>query len=211
MDVSRETSRPPPPPLDPAVRARLHVYLDLLVRWNTRINLVANGEVPHLWRRHVEDSLQLLEFMPSSGEGPAIDLGSGGGFPGLVLAIASARPFHLIESDRRKAAFLLEAVRETRAPAMVHNSRIELVQLPPAALITARALASLDTLLGLAAPLLAPNGICLFPKGRYVEDELTIAARQWHMNVAQAPSRTDPAGTILIISEVRRVGPPSGS
>jgi 16S rRNA (guanine527-N7)-methyltransferase len=196
-----------PQAVAPEVRGRLQIHLDLLTRWNARINLVSPREVPNLWRRHVEDSLQLLPLIPADLNGAALDLGSGAGFPGLVLAIASGRHFHLIESDARKAAFLREAARETSAPATIHNVRIEAAQLLPSPLITARALAPLDTLLEWAAPKLTSDGICLFPKGRTAEHELTVAARRWHMHVERTASVTDSAATILMISEVRRVGP----
>ncbi len=193
--------------MGPDIITRLRIHIDLLTRWNTRINLVSRHELPLVWSRHVEDCLQLLPLMPSDCGDAAIDLGSGAGFPGLVLAIASGRHFHLVESDRRKAAFLREAARETAAPVTVHDNRIDTLRLAPAPLLTARALAPLDALLQWAAPLIAAGGTCLFPKGKTAEDELTVAARRWHMGVTRVTSRTDPAGSILIIREVRRVGP----
>jgi 16S rRNA (guanine527-N7)-methyltransferase len=192
-------------------RERLDVYVDLLLRWNARINLISPGDVSQVWTRHIEDSLQLLPFLDcrseSTAAGDAIDLGSGAGFPGLVLAIASNQAFHLVESDRRKSIFLREAARETGAPVTVHNARIETLQLPPAWLVTARALAPLETMLPWACKLLAENGFCLFLKGRTAEHELTVASREWHMRVDRTASCTDPAGSILKISEVRFVQP----
>jgi 16S rRNA (guanine527-N7)-methyltransferase len=189
FDVSRETSE------------RLDVYSDLLLRWNARINLIGRADVPNHRSRHIEDSLQLANLMPK-GIGRAIDLGSGAGFPGLVLAIATGVRFDLVESDQRKAAFLREAIRLTGAPAQVHAHRIEQVVLVPAPLVTARALAPLSVLLGLTAPLLAAGGVCLFPKGENVEEELSEAAAAWTMRVEQHISRTDRSGVILRISEV---------
>jgi 16S rRNA (guanine527-N7)-methyltransferase len=196
FDVSRETEE------------RLTVFVELLIKWSRTLNLVSRRDLEEIWPRHVADSLQLL---PSLGQrsGRVIDLGSGGGFPGLVLAIAADRPFDLIESDQRKAAFLREAARATAAPATVHAARIEAVSLPPAPTITARALAPLNDLLGLAAPLLEPDGVCLFLKGRGATDELTAAAAHWHMRVERVRSRTDPSGSILHISEIRRALPRS--
>jgi 16S rRNA (guanine527-N7)-methyltransferase len=193
-DVSRET-------LD-----RLRAYMDMLLRWNRTINLIARADESQIWDRHIADSLDLLPLLPAEFS-HAIDLGSGGGLPGLVLAIATGRPFHLVESDQRKAAFLREAARATAAPATVHAVRIEALKLPPAPLITARALAPLPKLIAWAAPFLAPGGVCIFPKGRSAEDELTAAALQWHMRVRKTPSRSDPAALILSISEIARVGP----
>ena len=192
--VSRETE------------ARLREFLALLQRWNARINLVADRDEGSLWQRHVLDSLQLAPLLPP-GDGPIVDLGSGAGFPGLILALASNRPTHLVESDRRKAAFLIEAARTLGLPLVkIHPTRIEAVTLPPAAVVSARALAPLPDLLRHAHKLLAPGGIALFPKGRTAEQELTAAARGWNMRVERFPSRTDSASTILRISEIRPVG-----
>ena len=139
----------------------------------------------------------------------AIDLGSGAGFPGLILALATGTPFDLIEADQRKAAFLREAARVTGAPVRVHATRIESAGLAPAPLVTARAVAPLSKLLALAAPLLAPGGQCLFLKGASVQSELTHAAAQWHMHVERIPSRTAPDACILRISNPSRVIPPA--
>jgi 16S rRNA (guanine527-N7)-methyltransferase len=193
IDVSRETG------------ARLRRYADLLLQWNRTINLVSRGDEALLWERHIADSLALIPAFPDIPP-RAIDLGSGGGCPGLVLAIATGCHFDLIESDHRKCAFLREAARLTAAPATVHACRIEDARVAPAPLVTARALAPLDKLLQWAIPLLTPNGVCLFPKGRTVDQELTAAALQWHMRVIQLPSPIDPASTILRISEIARVG-----
>ncbi|TPG56905.1 16S rRNA (guanine(527)-N(7))-methyltransferase RsmG [Roseomonas nepalensis] len=200
--------RIPPAAVSRETGERLDAFLALLLRWNARINLVAERDAETLRRRHVEDSLQLLPLLPPN-PGPAADLGTGGGFPGLVLAIAdTARPWHLVESDKRKAAFLLAASAELRlAHVTVHAARIENVTLPPLALLTARALAPLGTLLGHAARLLAPAGTALFPKGRNAEAELTAARADWTMEVARFESRTEPGATILRITGIHRAGP----
>lgn len=194
-DVSRETLQ------------RLQLFAGMLARWNSRINLVSPRDLDQLWTRHIADSLQLTtELAPTEA---FIDLGSGGGFPGLVLAIANDSPVTLIEADQRKASFLREAARATGATATVIARRIEQVQgLTPARIVTARALAPLPRLLDWAAPFLAEDGICLFLKGRAADDELTAAAAEWHMTVSRRPSRTDPAGVILRLSELRRVRKP---
>lgn len=182
-------------------RERLAAYVDVLLHWQKTINLISSRDTAKVWTRHIADSLQLLPLIPPDTE-RAIDLGSGAGLPGLVLAIATGIAFDLVEADHRKAAFLREATRLTEAPATIHATRIEATFLPPARLITARALAPLATLLLWAAPLLAPDGVCLFPKGRTVEDELTAAAAKWQMQLHRTPSRTDPSATILRISEI---------
>jgi len=189
INVSRETEE------------RLRVYADAIQRWNNTINLVSKADLGHLWQRHILDSLQILPLLPSTLEG-AIDLGSGGGLPALVLAIASGVHFHLIESDARKCAFLREAIRATHAPATVHNVRIESARIPPAHLVTARALAPLPQLLQFAHPFCAPDGIFLFPKGRNAAAELTEAQARWHMDVECFTSTTDPSATIFRLSNV---------
>ncbi len=183
--------------------ARLAIFTDLLLRWNATVNLIAAGDAGVVRQRHIEDCLQLAPLMPKAAS-RAIDLGSGAGFPGLVLAIATGVTFDLIESDHRKAAFLREAARATAASVFVHTKRIEDAVPIPAALVTARALARLPRLLELAAPKLADGGTCLFMKGAGAEAELTEAARDWHMTVEKIPSRTDPSAHILRISEIAR-------
>lgn len=178
---------------------KLRAYTALLARWMPRINLVARGDEPYLWSRHVLDSLRLLELIPA-GTDRGIDLGSGAGLPGLVLAVASGIRFELVEADRRKAAFLLEAQRVTGAPVDIHCARIETVGLPPAPLVTARALAPLETLLGLAAPLLAPGGVALFPKGARAADEIEAARRRWRFDLELAGEAASP---ILVVTGLR--------
>jgi 16S rRNA (guanine527-N7)-methyltransferase len=185
-----------------ATETRLATFAALLRRWSETVNLIAPGDLPVLRQRHIDDCLQLVPLLPPTARG--IDLGSGAGFPGLVLAIAAGMPFDLIESDQRKAAFLREAARATGAPVTIHASRIERAAVQPAGVVTARALAPLPRLLGLATPKLADGGVCLFPKGASAETELTDAAREWHMNVERFPSRTDRSAQILRISEIAR-------
>jgi len=195
-DVSRETL------------AAFNRFEALLLRWNRTVNLVSASDAPIIWDRHITDSLQLAPLMdplPSR----AIDLGSGAGFPGLILALATGVPFDLIEADQRKAAFLREAARITRAPVRIHVVRVESANLAPAPLVTARALAPLPKLLDLAAPLLATHGQCLFLKGASAQAELTQAAAQWHMQVERVVSHTTPDACILRISDLRRVISPA--
>ena len=192
--VSRETE------------ARLQDYVALLLRWNARINLVAASTLDDVWSRHVLDSLQLLPLLPDM-PGSLTDLGSGAGFPGLVLAAASGRETHLVESDQRKCVFLREATRMLGlARIHIHPQRIETANPPPAIILTARALAPLTVLLRHSTTLLAPGGVALFPKGRTANDELTAAAAHWTMHVERFPSRTEPAATLLRLSEIRPAG-----
>ncbi|MCU0887952.1 MAG: 16S rRNA (guanine(527)-N(7))-methyltransferase RsmG [Rubritepida sp.] len=200
--------RPEPPPDAPVSReteAALREYLRLLLLWNRRINLVAALPEAEAWSRHVLDAWQLLPLLPPAGA--LADLGSGAGLPGLVIAIGRQAEIHLVEADRRKAAFLLEASRALGlSHVRVHPSRIEAARLPPLAAVTARALAPLPDLLSHAARLLAPDGIAVFPKGRTAGAELTAAAPHWFMQVERFASRTDPDATILRLSEIRPAG-----
>lgn len=188
-----------------AAIARLETYAALIAKWQKAINLVAPKTLPELWSRHFLDSAQLLEHAPKDTT-RWLDLGSGGGFPGLVIAALSDAHVHMVESDQRKSTFLREAARAMNVPATVHVKRIE--ALAPAQLhaamggapqvISARALAPLPELIGLAYPLAGPDTVYLFPKGRNAEDELTEARRYWTIPAAeQLPSRTDPAASIL--------------
>lgn len=197
-DVSRET-------LD-----RLQLYADLLVKWQASINLVAPSTLSDVWRRHMLDSVQLAALMPSpAGPVRAIaDLGSGAGFPGLVLAIATGRPTLLIDADSRKCAFLREAVRVTGAPATVINDRIESLALEPGGravdIVVARALAHLEKLC-FFADLLKPR-CCLFLKGRNWRDELTAAEERWTMQVESFASLSAPSARVLRLGGVAPIG-----
>ncbi len=189
--------------------AQLIVYKEFLEETQARLNLVGPSTLPEVWSRHFLDSAQLLPLIPN-GARRVVDLGSGAGFPGLVLAILAPRlEVHLVEGNRHKAGFLAEVARRTGAARRVtiHATRIahatpKLAQ--SADVVTARALAELEELLGLAAPLLKPEGIALFPKGARAEAELTRASKRWKMRAERIPSRSDPAGTILGISSLVR-------
>ncbi|MEM7170121.1 MAG: 16S rRNA (guanine(527)-N(7))-methyltransferase RsmG [Pseudomonadota bacterium] len=199
VNVSRET-------LD-----RLIIYRDLLTKWNRAINLVSPKSLQDLWRRHFLDSVQLLPYLPSGPDrGPSviIDLGSGAGFPGMVLAIAGGGPtalveeIHLVESDGRKCAFLQEVARATEAPVRIHNCRIEGVETFPVDVVSARALAPLPKLLEYGERFFqAPRGLApvrgLFLKGKGVDQELTDSQKVWDFTVKRHKSATDPTGTIL--------------
>ena len=182
---------------------RLEAFTELLLRWNARINLVGRADIGDVWGRHVADSAQIAALVPP-GTSRGIDLGSGAGFPGLILAIITGIEYDLIEADLRKAAFLREAARLTGAPARVHAVRIEAADIAPAQLVTARALAPLPALLDLAHRFLLPGAVAVFPKGAEVDRELTEAGRTWNMRVERFQSQTAPEGTILKLSEVVR-------
>jgi len=197
---------PPPPEIHVSRETldKLDVYVSLVLTWNRTINLVSVRDEAFIRSRHLDDSLDLLPYLPPSFD-RAIDLGSGAGFPAIPLALATGRHFDLIEADKRKAAFLREAARLTGAPITVHSERIERASLPAAPLVTARALAPLPLLLAWSHRFLAPHGACVFPKGQAIAEELTQATRQWHMRIEQWPNPRQPEATILRLSEITRV------
>lgn len=191
--------------LHQVTKARLDAFAEILIRWNGRINLVAASDVDQLWGRHIADCLQLRSLIAD--HETITDLGSGAGFPGLILAICGCRHVTLVEADARKCSFLREAARASGAQITILNSRIEDTEIPPADVVTARALAPLARLLDWAKPLLGRDGRCLFLKGRKAEEELTAARSRWHMSVRRIPSLTDPDGAILSLSQISRVRP----
>jgi 16S rRNA (guanine527-N7)-methyltransferase len=190
-------------PVSRETLARLEAYAELLTQWSARINLIGRGTVADLWRRHILDSAQLRPFIRDSVKS-VIDLGSGAGFPGLVLAILGVPGIELVEADSRKSAFLREAVRITEADALIRPCRIEAVPRHLVDLVTARACAPLDRLLGLAEPFLASGSECLFLKGERVEEELTLARKGWTMTISAHQSRSDPRGVVLRLQQVVR-------
>lgn len=191
----------------PETTERLAAYRSLLLRWNARINLISGETATEIDQRHIADCAQLGPLLP--GEGPVADIGSGAGLPGMVLAILQPdRAFHLVESDKRKAAFLVEASAQLKLPMVrVHACRAENAKLPALSAITARACAPLASLLPYAVKFLAPGGVALFPKGKTAEKELTEAALDWHFTLEHFPSATSPEATILRLSNIHRVQP----
>jgi 16S rRNA (guanine527-N7)-methyltransferase len=203
-------------PVSRETLARLDRFVELLIAWQAHTNLIARSTVPTLWTRHIADSLQLVGLAP--GASAWADLGSGGGFPGLVIACALAETegaqVHLVESIGKKATFLREAVRLTGAPATVHAQRIEdFVDKAPESLdvVAARALAPLPELLTMAYPLLKTGALGLFPKGQDVAVELTEAAKYWKIQSSLVQSRTDSKGQIVIVRGIEPASRARGS
>ncbi len=195
--VSRETG------------ARLDRFVELLMDTQQHTNLIAPSTIPTIWTRHISDSLQLLPLAPTARTW--IDLGSGAGFPGLIIACALTNEpgaiVHLVESVGKKANFLREAVRHIGAPAEVHAVRIEEFVKNFSArpdVVTARALAPLDKLLGLAAPLLNKGAQGLFLKGQHVEAELTEASKCWNIEAELVPSQTSPQSRVVVVRKIER-------
>ncbi len=191
LNVSRETME------------RLEAYAKLLGQWQRVKNLVAPSTLSQIWQRHFADSLQLLGFAPAALRW--VDIGSGAGFPGLVIAAAladkSGAVVHLVESDSRKCAFLREVARQLNAPAVIHNARAETIiaQLGPVDVVTARAVAPLETLVKLARPLLDSGALGLFPKGRGYPAELTEFVLPEKFKLDIAPSLTENEAAIVTI------------
>jgi len=182
---------------------RLEALVAVLLKWQARINLIGRGTATDVWRRHVLDSAQLAPLIPPTAQ-TVIDLGSGAGFPGLILAILGVKGLHLVESDGRKCAFLREAARITGAAVDIHAGRAEAMAAVAADVVTARALAPLPDLLNLASRFLGPHTVCVFPKGRNAEQELTESQKTWMMTVIRLASQTDPEGTILKLEDISR-------
>ena len=196
-------------PVSRETESRLDRYLDLLGQWQTTTNLVAPSTLPHLWTRHVADSLQLLALAPTAKTW--VDLGSGGGFPGIVLACALAEKpgavVHLVERNSKKAAFLREALRITSAPGIVHATGIEDIVdsiQGPIDCVTARALAPLHELIGFAEPLVGKGAKALFLKGQDVESELTEATKYWNIKPILHSSLTGGHGWIVELDHIER-------
>jgi 16S rRNA (guanine527-N7)-methyltransferase len=194
--------------------AALSDYVRLLATWQTRVNLVSSGTMGDVWGRHIADSLQLIDLAPAAATA-WVDLGSGGGLPGLPIALAlRERPgfhMHLVEANARKCAFLGIAAARRGAPVTVHHARIEALgaaaDRPRGEVVSARALAPLDRLIPLARPFMLKNALLLLPKGRSAERELTHARTFWTITAERAPSRVDPDAAVLRILEVTEHGP----
>lgn len=182
---------------------RLDLFAALLVKWQARVNLVANPTLLAMWQRHFLDSLQVLDLAPVD-EGRWLDIGSGGGFPGLVCAIAATErapglSFELLDSDQRKCAFLREVARQTGTPVTIHATRIETLPSRQAHIVSARAVAPLPRLLGWAHRHVRHDGTCLLQKGAAYRDELESARSDWQMEVDAHPSLTASDSVILSI------------
>lgn len=195
-------------PVSRETQDRLDRFVETLLRWQDRLNLIANSTISEIWTRHIADSLQLLPLAPQARTW--VDLGSGAGFPGLVIACVLADEagtrVHLIESNGKKAAFLREAVRATGTPAIVHAIRAEKFGescAEPVDAVTARALAPLKTLCDQAFPFISRGAIGLFPKGQDVDAELTDAAKYWRLEASKVPSRTSPKSSIVVIRSLK--------
>lgn len=189
LPVSRETL------------ARLERYESLLKEWNQGLSLVSPATLKVVWTRHFLDSAQLLRLIPEPGA-PVIDIGTGAGFPGLVLAIMGLTQIHLVEHNMRKVAFLKTVAAELELPVTIHAMKVEALRPFAAGAVTARALKPLDQLIGMGRKFVAGRGVALFPKGRRAEEELHDAERNWRMKIERFPSITDAESTVFRLSEI---------
>lgn len=190
LNVSRET-------MD-----KLKTYADLLVKWQAKINLVGPKTIDDLWARHILDSAQIYPMLPQTAKS-MVDIGCGAGFPGLVLAIMGQKNVHLIDSDARKMAFVREVALKTQTEVHIHCGRIEALEFEDKFdVVTSRALAPLDKLLGFAKPILAETGCCLFLKGQKYKEEIKEAQHGWCFDYQDHSSLSDPQGHILYIERV---------
>ena len=200
-------------PVSRETLARLDRFVELLLDTQSHTNLIGPATIAELWTRHIADSLQLLDLAP---EGKVwLDLGSGAGFPGVVIACALAdqpgSAVHLVESTGKKVAFLQRVAETLALPAVTHHIRAE--SFSPGftpEVITARALAPLPKLFGYVAPLLKSGAKALLPKGQDVEAELTEAAKYWKIEADMVASRTNPAGRIVVVRALRPVAKAQG-
>lgn len=183
-------------------RAKMEVYAQRLIEANAQHNLVAASTLSCLWRRHFLDSAQLFPLLPSP-DICLVDLGSGAGFPGLVLALLGVREVHLVESIGKKARFLEGVAAELGLKVTIHHARIESIREVKADIVTARAVTALPGLLSLAKPFLKEKAQCLFLKGEKADAELTEASKWWTFHVERISSLSDPSGTILCFRDVK--------
>jgi 16S rRNA (guanine527-N7)-methyltransferase len=203
-------------PVSRETEARLDRYVELLLEWQAKTNLVASSTLPTLWTRHISDSLQLLSIVPTAKRWA--DLGSGGGFPGVVLACTLAETpgavVHMVERNAKKAAFLREALRVTNSPGKIHLADIgDSVDrmTGPVDCVTARAVAPLHQLIGFVEPLVKQGAKALFLKGQDVEAELTEATKYWNIKPHLHSSRTGGHGWIVELDHIERRNPSANS
>lgn len=193
-----------------SVQKKLEEYKALLIKWQKKINLVGSSTLDDIEKRHFADSAQLYPFIPSQAR-VLVDLGSGAGFPGMILALLDQTSkekkekieVHLIESDLRKAAFLQEVARVCNIQVTIHRKRIEQIKDLKADIITARALAPLESLLDYSFPFLKEDSVCLFLKGEKSMKEIEEAQKKYCMNIKEFPSSLYENGVILKISEIK--------
>lgn len=182
---------------------KLGAYANLLEQWQHHLNLVGPSTLPDLWRRHFADSLELVPYLPSNKDAVIVDIGSGAGFPGLVLSALGFSSIHLVESDQRKCAFLREAARVMGVSPTIHSVRAETIILPEVAAFTSRACGSLSKLLNILGSKCQKNTICLFHKGKNYTKELD-EVRGWTFDLEVHPNRIEKDSVLLHLTNIRQ-------
>ena len=186
---------------------KLETFSVLLEQWNASINLVSKNSIKKLWERHIADSIQVNTLIRNI-NGDILDLGSGAGFPGLIIAILGERKVHLVESNSKKCAFLREAIRITNCNAEVHNVRLTtksapILNISKVDIVTARAVTSLVNLLDIVFPIVYEDTYCIFYKGSRVEEEILVAKDKWNFEVERVRNAVEPNGVILRLKNLR--------
>ena len=193
-------------PFSKEVIEKLDVYYDLIINWQKKYNLIGPSTLKNIWERHFIDSAQLFTLLPDENEGKAIyDIGSGAGFPGMVLAIMGRNDVVLCESSAKKCAFLEEVKKRTSTNVIIDNIRAESLPLRSAIAVTARAVASLTGLLTVSLPLLEEKGVCVFPKGINWKKELLFAQKRFHIDYKLVESITSKDSSIIIINRAEKI------
>ncbi len=193
-------------PVSRETEALLSRYENILLERNQSLSLISAATADIVWTRHFLDSAQLLPLVLRP-EVPLVDMGTGAGFPGLVLAILGLPAVHLVENNMQKVAFLRSVVDALGLAVTIHPMKSDAVKRFTAGTVTARALKPLDQLLGFSRRFLGPGTVCIFPKGRRAEEEMAVASAKWHMKAERFPSMTDPDSTIFRLSDVTEARP----
>ncbi len=184
---------------------KIRIYASLLEKWQKKINLVSSATLPDMWRRHFYDSFQLKDLFdrPNSGNLKILDIGSGAGFPGLLLSMLDIGEFHMVESNNKKCAFMGQVLRETGCRAIIHNERVEDMAPFCVDYVISRACASLDKLLGLGSGFMGADTVCLFLKGQIADLEILDARENWGFDVEKLTSVSEESGVILKVSHIK--------
>lgn len=195
-------------PLDNEKKTQLSSYVNLLEKWNQTHNLIGKSTRAAIWERHILDSAQLYPFVTHAAKGAVVDVGSGAGLPGLVLAILGIADMHLVESNHKKVIFLREMSHKLNVPVRIHATRIEALPPFPASVITSRATADLAQLIEYSIPFLSDKTLCIFPKGANYLAEIMQAKKQWEWSEKNYPSQVNHGikkeqGMILSLSKIR--------
>ena len=183
----------------------LNIYVDLLVKWQDKINLVSKNSLKDLWKRHIHDSAQLYSLLPVASESSYIyDLGSGAGFPGMVLAIMGRKEMVLCEPNSKKYVFLKTVAETTSTNVSIVNIKAQRLPKNSALAVISRAFASLEKLLDLSLPLLKENGVCIFPKGKSWKKEIKEAEKKYFLDYKSIISKTSQESAIIIINKAEK-------